>query len=262
MRLAIAPRRLRSPFNNIGFIVTVGWSTVSSDIPSATGPVHELNEAQSSTQKGSRIGRGTSIACASPGTMQVGEVPASDGPRAYKVTPKLDQSDMYDKVFSDLRNGQCLGIFPEGGSHDRTDLLPLKAGVAIIALEAYSKHYITVPIVPVGLNYFQGHRFGGRVVIEFGPPIVVPEQIHLQHETDKRGATDALLKLVTVGMRSCIVPTSNFQMLQQIYTLRRLYVPDGLKLSAEQTMDLNQRIAVGIQRILEMRQKAARMSSR
>lgn len=31
-----------------------------------------------------------------------------------------------------------MGIFPEGGSHDRTDLLPLKAGVAVIALEAHS----------------------------------------------------------------------------------------------------------------------------
>merc|ERR1740121_2797025 len=116
-------------------------------------------------------------------------------------------------------------------------------------------HYMTVPIVPVGLNYFQGHRFGGRVVIEFGPPIIVPDQIYEKHETDKRGATDDLLKLVTVGMRSCIVPTTNFKMLQQIYTLRRLYVPDGLKLSAEQTMDLNRRFALGIQKILAMRQQ-------
>lgn len=182
------------------------------------------------------------------------DAPASDGKRSYKVTPKVEQSAMYDKVYRGLRNGQCLGIFPEGGSHDQTDLLPLKAGVAIIALDAYTKHHISVPIVPVGLNYFQGHRFGGRVVIEFGPPIVVPEKIYLMHDTDRRGATDALLKLVTIGMRSCIVPTTNYETLQQIYQIRRLYVPDGLKLSAEQTMDLNRRFAVGIQRILDMRQ--------
>ena len=38
----------------------------------------------------------------------------------------IDQSTVFDGVYEALRMGQCLGIFPEGGSHDRTDLLPLK----------------------------------------------------------------------------------------------------------------------------------------
>ncbi len=33
---------------------------------------------------------------------------------------------MFDTVQNELAKGKCLGIFPEGGSHDRTDLLPLK----------------------------------------------------------------------------------------------------------------------------------------
>ena len=39
----------------------------------------------------------------------------------------------FEKVFDKLESGGCIGIFPEGGSHDRTTLLPLKAGVAIMA---------------------------------------------------------------------------------------------------------------------------------
>ncbi len=39
------------------------------------------------------------------------------------------------------------------------DLLPLKAGIASIAFGVLEKHGISVPIVPVGLNYFRGHRF-------------------------------------------------------------------------------------------------------
>jgi hypothetical protein len=31
------------------------------------------------------------------------------------------------------------------------------------------KYNLTVPIVPVGLNYFRGHRFRGRVVSQPGP---------------------------------------------------------------------------------------------
>lgn len=45
---------------------------------------------------------------------------------AFKTAPKVDQSMVYDAVFERLETGGCVGIFPEGGSHDRTELLPLK----------------------------------------------------------------------------------------------------------------------------------------
>ncbi len=43
---------------------------------------------------------------------------------------------MYQQVWSGLNEGKCIGIFPEGGSHDQMDLLPLKAGICIMALGA------------------------------------------------------------------------------------------------------------------------------
>ncbi len=43
----------------------------------------------------------------------------------------------------------------KGGSHDRTDILPLKAGIGIMALGAIEKNpNCKVKIVPVGLNYY------------------------------------------------------------------------------------------------------------
>jgi len=44
----------------------------------------------------------------------------------FKIAPKVDQTKVYDAVFEKLNQGGCVGIFPEGGSHDRTELLPLK----------------------------------------------------------------------------------------------------------------------------------------
>jgi len=44
----------------------------------------------------------------------------------YDVMGYVDQSGMFSSVHSALANGSCIGIFPEGGSHDNTDLLPLK----------------------------------------------------------------------------------------------------------------------------------------
>ena len=40
----------------------------------------------------------------------------------YSVVP----GKMFESVQAALAKGNCLGIFPEGGSHDQTDLLPLK----------------------------------------------------------------------------------------------------------------------------------------
>lgn len=44
----------------------------------------------------------------------------------FSVAPHVDQSKVYEAVFKKLHEGGCIGIFPEGGSHDRTELLPLK----------------------------------------------------------------------------------------------------------------------------------------
>lgn len=44
----------------------------------------------------------------------------------FKVSPHVDQTAVYNAVFARLNAGGCIGIFPEGGSHDRTTLLPLK----------------------------------------------------------------------------------------------------------------------------------------
>lgn len=44
----------------------------------------------------------------------------------YSCIPHLDHSIVYKAVHETLDNNECVGIFPEGGSHDRTQLLPLK----------------------------------------------------------------------------------------------------------------------------------------
>ena len=87
---------------------------------------------------------------------------------SFDILRRVDQKIVYEKVLERLASGGAVGIFPEGGSHDRTDLLPLKVGVALIAYSALEKDGINVPIVPVGLNYFNRHRFGGRAVVEYG----------------------------------------------------------------------------------------------
>ena len=71
-----------------------------------------------------------------------------------------------------------MAIFPEGGSHDRTDLLPLKAGVTIMALGAMAQNKnLKVSIVGVGLKYFAQYKFRSKVIVEFSTPYRVPQHL-------------------------------------------------------------------------------------
>ncbi|KAL7684144.1 putative phospholipid/glycerol acyltransferase [Plasmopara halstedii] len=163
----------------------------------------------------------------------------------FGILKRVDQSVTFAKVYTHLKRGNCIGIFPEGGSHDRTDLLPLKAGVAIMALGVKDKYNINVPVVPVGLNYFRGHRFRGRVTVEFGTPISVDQTLMEQYNKNKRIACNTFLHRVEESMRSVIVTTPTYGVMQQVLTARRLFQRSGVRLSAKETQDLNRRFAEG-----------------
>lgn len=50
----------------------------------------------------------------------------------YKCMPHIEQEDVYNTVYDELNNGRCITIFPEGGSHDRAEMLPLKGIIGFI----------------------------------------------------------------------------------------------------------------------------------
>jgi glycerol-3-phosphate O-acyltransferase/dihydroxyacetone phosphate acyltransferase len=50
----------------------------------------------------------------------------------YRSLPKVDQSKVFRHVEAALGGGGSIAMFPEGGSHDQSDLLPFKAGIAMM----------------------------------------------------------------------------------------------------------------------------------
>jgi glycerol-3-phosphate O-acyltransferase/dihydroxyacetone phosphate acyltransferase len=186
------------------------------------------------------------------------EVTASDfefpsSPVTFEISESIDQKIVYEKVLSKLASGGTIGIFPEGGSHDRTDLLPLKVGVALIAYSALEKDGLSVPIVPVGLNYFRGHRFRGRVTVEFGKPIYAdPSKLSAfaKGGDAKREVCTEVLERIADSMRSVIVSAPDYQTLKIIHTARRLYRSKYNSFWEKQ--DLSRRFAEGYKRLLMM----------
>ncbi|EJT98296.1 hypothetical protein DACRYDRAFT_118608 [Dacryopinax primogenitus] len=167
----------------------------------------------------------------------------------YKVLPHIDHHEMYEHVYDRLKSGGAIGIFPEGGSHDRTDLLPFKAGIAIMALGAMaSDPNLKVQIVPCGLSYFHAHKFRSRVVIEFGQPFEVPQELVEQFKAGgegKRLASARLLEIIYDALKTVTVRAPDYDTLQLIQASRRLYNTPGQHLTLSQVVQLNRRFIEG-----------------
>ncbi|KAK5132712.1 hypothetical protein LTR08_008678 [Meristemomyces frigidus] len=166
---------------------------------------------------------------------------------SFAIAPHVDQSAVYNAVFARLREGGCIGIFPEGGSHDRTELLPLKAGLAIMALGALAENPdCGVTIVPVGMNYFHAHKFRSRAVIEFGPPITIdPALVEQYRGGDRRGATGKVLEIVYDRLTAVTTLAPDYDTLMLIQAVRRLYNPKGKRLPLPMVVELNRRLIKG-----------------
>jgi glycerol-3-phosphate O-acyltransferase/dihydroxyacetone phosphate acyltransferase len=167
----------------------------------------------------------------------------------FKIAPHIDQSKMFEAVYHGLEAGGCIGIFPEGGSHDRPSLLPLKAGAAIIALETLARSPdCGLSIIPCGMNYFHPHKFRSRAVVEFGPPVQVhPDQIEAFRAggSSKRNAIGSLLETIQESLAAVTQQAPDRETLTLIQATRRLYQPLRVKLPLPLVIELNRRLLQG-----------------
>ncbi|EED19702.1 glycerol-3-phosphate O-acyltransferase, putative [Talaromyces stipitatus ATCC 10500] len=168
---------------------------------------------------------------------------------SFKVAPHIDQSQMFDAVYRGLESGGCIGIFPEGGSHDRPRLLPLKAGAAIIALGTLARSPdCGLTIIPCGMNYFHPNKFRSRAVIEFGPPVEVhPDQVAAFKlgGNSKRNAVGSLLETIQEALDSVTQQAPDRESLMLIQATRKLYQPLRMKLPLPVVIELNRRLLKG-----------------
>ncbi|TVY83219.1 putative acyltransferase [Lachnellula suecica] len=176
---------------------------------------------------------------------------SKDGKRGstFKVAPHIDQSKMFDAVFHELLSGGCVGIFPEGGSHDRPNLLPLKPGAAIMALGLLARDpNCGLTIIPCGMNYFHAHKFRSRAVIEFGHPVAVhPDQIeaYKQGGNEKRNAVGSLLETIHTALAAVTQLSPDHETLQLIQASRRLYSSANKKMPLSLVIEFNRRLLQG-----------------
>ena len=163
----------------------------------------------------------------------------------YSIKQVADCSKVYEKVYEILQQGGAVGIFPEGGSHDRGEMMPLKAGVSIMALGNIEK-YPNLKLIPCGLTYFHPDRFRSRAMIEFGEPISIPQELADEYKKDRRSACSKLLDTLKQALESVTINVPDYETLQVVQATRRLYKPQNGDLSSFEQLELTRRFIKGL----------------
>ncbi|MEZ5653774.1 MAG: MFS transporter [Burkholderiaceae bacterium] len=125
---------------------------------------------------------------------------------AIPVAPRDEDPQCYRAAMTRaqqvLRDGELLGIFPEGGITRNGELAEFRAGARRI-LETAQSENLTVPVVPIGLNGLWGSFFSR---IENGRAMVAPLRRGLRSRIEIRvGAALNAAEASTDAMRAAIV---------------------------------------------------------
>jgi 1-acyl-sn-glycerol-3-phosphate acyltransferase len=177
---------------------------------------------------------------------------AEDAPAAAGAPERVDNSAAFDALTAVLENNEAFGIFPEGISHTRPELAPLKSGAARIALSAGAKR-VVVSIVPSGLSYRQRDRMRSRVLVQFGQPITLgftdDDPWMDAFRTNPAAAAKALTSSINIALRAQTINAADFDTLRVLEACRRLYRPEGLELSLAEQAELMRRFIDGWERL-------------
>ncbi|MDB4953297.1 MAG: hypothetical protein JWO36_866 [Myxococcales bacterium] len=167
--------------------------------------------------------------------------PASPSPGkteddASQRTPAsgVDNDAAFDAMFAVLAKGGAIGIFPEGLSHDEAHLARLKTGAARLGLGGALKTKQAISIVPCGLTFIHPKRFRSRVLVQYGPPIVI-EPTRTNTPEDVRAMTGE----IEDGMRRLTINAPDWDTVRALDVVRRLYQPQ--EISIEDRVELARR---------------------
>ena len=144
-----------------------------------------------------------------------------------------------------LARGGTIGICPEGISHDKPGLQPIKTGAARISLAAVSTGEVSnLKIVPAGLYYTSKTRFRSDALLYFGVPIDV-EPVTLEPDgTPPRDAVRKLSSQIEKALRNVILDARHEEELQTTARAERIFTSEpyeGVSDSLKDELRLQQR---------------------
>lgn len=144
---------------------------------------------------------------------------------------KVDNAAAFEALTAVLGRGACMGIFPEGISHDLAQLQTLKTGALRIAFGAKREHPdMPLHVVPVGLTYVRPRAFRSRALVQFGEPIEIP--VPAADEDAERAEVRELTDELETRLRALTINAEDWATIRVLDGVRRLYAPPDLPLGA------------------------------
>jgi 1-acyl-sn-glycerol-3-phosphate acyltransferase len=131
----------------------------------------------------------------------LGMVPAYRGQDdKASVRKNLETLDVGAKY---LVQGEAVGIFPEGKTHDREGVEQVRTGAARIAASAVQGGAQFV-VVPLGLNYERKERFRSSIWVRVGEPIDAPKMFS-DYGGEERKAMRQLTEEIDARLKQAVV---------------------------------------------------------
>ncbi len=149
--------------------------------------------------------------------------------------------EMFAAVDAALAAGDAICLFPEGTTHSRGRLDPLKTGAARIALGAAARG-IPVRIVAVGLNLDQKTLLRSPATVAYGPEMACDHLLPL-YATNARQAVAQLTDEIAKHIRDLVVEAEPVNEAELVLKIDRIYsAAKGLRDDASQRLARRQMI--------------------
>lgn len=105
-------------------------------------------------------------------------------------TPQND--DAFKACDEHLQAGRCIYVAPEGTSYAERHIRECKTGTARIVFSAETKNNFALDlrILPIGITYYDGLKFGTDVVVEVGAPFSVDNYADAYAENQRQAVND------------------------------------------------------------------------
>jgi 1-acyl-sn-glycerol-3-phosphate acyltransferase len=131
----------------------------------------------------------------------------------------------FEACFKVLEQGEAIGIFPEGITHDEPQLKEVKTGVARMALELEHRHKgaLGLKIIPVGLTFSAKERYRSRALVNFGEAIRVADYLP-EYAAGKHRAMQALISEVERRIQGVMYHLPHLERARVVEAVKRLYL--------------------------------------